>query len=367
MPSKKSPGGFPQRSKVQPRRSPKGAAQRGAATLVLAVVLCFCLTLILIYAAKAATTAQRMAGNDAQARIALGAAQGGLESALIALTGIRIESVSFDADGWTGFAGPSRVLEGGASYSTRISNRGLMPGDIRVLEIESIAVAPDGSGMRVVRQLAARQPWLAHPPPSPLVVRGHADFADLELINQWGSLAAWTGGDFSAGFAAIDVADEPRCDRGVCANDSRLAGITADGFLETFFGRDPQLLALSAAKRTCEICAFAPPDEPNPVYWLDSPVGTVSLSGTLGSEENPLMIVVDGDLILGGDTVIYGALYIRGNWVRGSGGLSLLGSLVVSGDAAPGSTVRLQYEPTRLEPFLTAGPYVRIAGSWSDF
>lgn len=340
--------------------------EAGAATLIVVALLSFCLALMLIYVSRIVVTQQRLAGNDVLARAGLAAAQAGLETALVELAARMPEDPVFDLDGWISFPGPSGSSGDGASYSTRVSNRGLVPFRTDLLDIEATGTPPDGAGTRIVRQLAHQQPWLPTPPPAPLVVRGSAGFAAGTVTNTYRPVAAWMGGELSASALDVDLADESVCGaQGICANDSRLAGLSPADFFETFLNRTPAIFKKSATEAVCGPCVEAA--EGASVLWLEGSGGTVSLSGSFGAEDAPVIVIVNGDLRLLGATEIHGLIYVQGDWLSGPGELSIHGAMMVAGDISDPAPFQLRYEPALLEPFATTGPYARVAGSWSDF
>jgi hypothetical protein len=337
-------------------------SERGAAELLVVAVLALCLLLTMAHASRVVVTGQRLAANDALAPAGLGAAQAGLEAALASLAGLEAEDVVFDGEGWTAFPGPSGALGDGASYATAIGNRGLDAAQLELLEIESTGRGPDGSGVRVVRQLAHRQAWLAHPPPAPLVARGGADLSGVVAVNRHGSIAAWLGGEVTATAAGIDVTGAPPCPpRGVCANDARLAALSPADLAENFLGRTPDLFTRLAP--ACVPCGGASPVLP--VAWLEG--GDAAPYGAIGSDDRPVLLVVRGDLRLIADVEFHGLLVVLGDWLGGAGELSLAGAMIVAGEISGAPAARLRYEPALLQPFAVTGPYARVAGSWSDF
>ena len=315
------------------------------------------MALMLLYAGRVHVSALRLAGQETQARVLSAAAQQGLETALTeAGTLLHEAAPAFDPQGWMELPGPAADLDDGIRIRTVLRNRGLIPSSMELIEIESHA-GGGGGGARAVRQQARLHPWLPHPPPAPLIVGGDADLPGmLELVNDEGSVLAWSGGPFSAPAGALRLAAEPRCPpAGVCEGDARLAALQRAEVFRNFFARDPlSLRAVAAGSQS--------------VVWTGNGSGAVPLGdATFGSADAPVALIIDGDLELTGSVSIDGLLYVHGDWLHGPGSIEIRGAMIVAGSAHHRGPARLHYRSDRLARLAETGVYARIAGSWNDF
>lgn len=343
---------------------------RGAATLLLVALLLMSAALLVFYAARVGMTEQRLIANDVLAHEAGAAAQAGLEHAFDMLTGLDATTLPFDGEGRFVLDGPTAALDNGARYSTRVHNHGLTPGDATLLHIESLGAASDGIGVRTIRQLARHDPWLAHPPPVPLITRGDAVLAADAVLRNPDGPAAWSGGGLTAPVSAlIEFAASAACPAdGICAGDGRLAAMSDNAFLANFFGRPAVSLRARALRLTCTACAadvLATSDgQPS---WIDSSDDTVVVAGgAAGTPESPVILIIDGDLEIAADASVHGLVYVRGDWRPGAGALAVSGAVIVAGAVREPRFV-LDYDAVVLERLTTRGPYARVAGSWIDF
>ena len=132
---------------------------------------------------------------------------------------------------------------------------------------------------------------------------------------------------------------------------------------------DDELAALilgpSGTLRAPALLATLAASSEGTVVWLEA--GTVASGGTLGADDTPVLAVVHGDLRLAADLDVHGLLVVLGDWLGGTGELSLVGALVVTGEVSGAPAARLRYAPAILERLQATGPYVRVAGSWMDF
>jgi hypothetical protein len=344
---------------------------RGAAILFLVTLLLFPAGLLALYAARVILSEQRLSANDVRAHEAQHAAQAGLEAAFAALASLDPAEPLFDGDGHIEFSGPAVTLGNGAAFSTRIDNHGLTPWDSGLLHIESTGTASDGVGMQVVRQLARRDPWLAHPPPAPLVARGAVTLAgDGAIDNADRPYAVWSGGAAVVPASVqITVTGAPACPvEGVCDADARIAALSPDGLFANFFGRPPGLMASLSRITQCDVCAGDGLDGDDRPLWIEGAAETITIvGGAAGSPETPVILVIDGDLSIAADMTVHGLIHVLGDWLPGGGALTLHGAMTVAGAVQDPGRVTLAYDSEILDQLGARGPYARIAGSWSDF
>jgi Tfp pilus assembly protein PilX len=347
------------------------ARDRGAATLFLVTLLLMSAGLLAWHAARVGLTGQRLSANDVLAHEALSAAQGGLESAFADIARLDPAAAVFDSDGLFVIDGPEATLANGARFTTRLHNHGLTPWDTTLLRVESEGISSDGIGRRIVQQLARLDPWLAHAPPATLVA--HDDIAlsdDAMLRNRFRPYAVWSGGGFVAPDPVlIDVVGTAPCPlAGVCDDDDRLAGLSADAFFSNFFGHPADTVQAGSVVITCATCDAGDLPAGEWPLWLGGDAGFVEIAGgSIGSLAAPVLLVIDGNLLVGADTTIHGLVYVRGDWLPGAGGLSVQGAMIIAGAVREPGILALEYDPAILDLLAARGPYARIAGSWTDF
>lgn len=119
------------------------------------------------------------------------------------------------------------------------------------------------------------------------------------------------------------------------------------------------------------------------------PSGCSSLPGTVGSPDNPVILVLDqsdkggGDIQLdlnGSDAVFYGLLFVHNDvpktgtgdepLVKGNGNQKIFGSLVVEGNVNISGNITVVYDDTSVSSdthkLPTSARFGRVAGSWLD-
>ncbi|HNT38810.1 MAG TPA: pilus assembly PilX N-terminal domain-containing protein [Rubrivivax sp.] len=106
---------------------------------------------------------------------------------------------------------------------------------------------------------------------------------------------------------------------------------------------------------------------PGRVFVLD---GDVALDGgaPIGTETEPVTLVVNGNLGFSAPTTVHGLVYVRAaNWVT-SGHGEILGAVVAQGDVTGAGSFEILYDKAILERLQHAsGSMVLIPGGWKDF
>lgn len=98
------------------------------------------------------------------------------------------------------------------------------------------------------------------------------------------------------------------------------------------------------------------------------------ISGTLGSPSNPIAVVVDGDMDIQANTVIYGMVFVKRSIgqaaeVRIAGGLQVYGALVSEGNVVIRGSPQFIFNETVLANMAFSPGFQRfgvLPGSWSD-
>lgn len=118
---------------------------------------------------------------------------------------------------------------------------------------------------------------------------------------------------------------------------------------------------------------------PGRIVWVNGNA-SLSTSLSLGSDDAPALVVVDGNVNLtGGNFDIVGLLYGMGDITLAGTTLKVRGAVVAARDfSSTGDTITVEYnpahltQPTLIPPVLTqlrlaSGSLVRVPGSWRDF
>ncbi|HJV25673.1 MAG TPA: PilX N-terminal domain-containing pilus assembly protein [Aromatoleum sp.] len=389
--------------------------QGGAATLLVTMVLLVAATLMVLYTSRALVGEQRMSANEMRANQAFEAAQGGLE--------LSIERVNanktFNAASVNGVWSSSN-----SSYTVAYCSTGTFPAAQQCADRSSGGITPactaPGAGdatawvvacgwsddnsarKRIVSFVAQSQP-VPGTIANPLTSHGAVTFSgNSTVVNYFNNLTVWTGNTLAnTGNTGKTVIRRPTSTAGaltsnqvdtevgngnqvcntnqapdlicttstgvfgpdVIQSDSSLAGLTADQFFENFLGLPPTLYKATEAKEVVAGANAGTITDGGKVYWVD---GNATISQDIGSLEHPVVIVVDGDLTLSGNSTIFGIVFVKGNLAT-SGGPKIRGALLATGDVNSAGALNVIYDPEAIRNTKTLGTYASAPGAWRDF
>jgi hypothetical protein len=401
--------------------------QTGAATLVIAVILLIAVTLAVLFTASTAIMETRMSGNEVRAKQAHAAAQAGIDHAIAFY---RVNGVPRDNNGEPNTT-PLQPVEpnptaGGYEVTGEYQVQFCSP-DTVLTEACTCAAPPTGlvaliyscgwSDDRAATQrlsIAVAAPAAlppGGPPDAPLISRGNANLltGNATIINWYTNTTVWTGGqttglsntsttlirdpknpnaelDGSApsfgnaqcnnpptGYICTSRADSFGPD--VIGSDITLASLSDDDYFGFFFGFPPDGSdALEYYKSTIQSGNMNPAGgiadvQDGQVYWFDNSQAINQGNLTLGSPENPVVLIIDGNLSIGANVDIYGIVMATGT-LEGNGNVNVYGSLIVGSTNMQGSgNVKIIYDPDILLQAAEASGRIggTLAGTWRDW
>lgn len=379
--------------------------QDGAATLVVAVVLLVAVTLAVLFTASTAIMETRMSANEVRAKQAHAAAQAGIDHAIALVRTAPIPSdlsaIVNDQDRYR-FRFCRRPEDLVADDQCSCGTEG--PSG-RTAVVYSCGRSDDGSAVQRL-SIAVSSPGVlppGGPPAAPLISRGNANVltGGATIINYYTNLTVWTGQSVlgqsntsttlirDANAAAPTLIDDPTdandpprqiwtdapepgtspgCNNPptgyVCTSrgsnfgpdvidaDTSLSALSDADYFERFFGAEPDayrdaILPINKTSPYGTLSGLAGVI-PGQVFWID---GDVTLDRSLGTVENPVVLIVDGDLAIGSNHTIHGVVAVTGD-ASGSGTPTIRGSLIVGGQSnfgggggSGGANVKLIYDP----------------------
>jgi hypothetical protein len=400
----------------RPGMFPHHLQQRGAASLVVSLIILALITMVTIYTSKSIITEQKITNNDYRAKQAFEAAEAGI--------GVAINYYSDDPD-----LNSDGVLDGvfdsdndgvGDSANSMVgtSNRVIvnatdLSGNMTILRITSQGFSDDDTAMSTIVQVISTVNPLPNTPSNPFTTRSNVTITGAATIhNPEGHSTIWSGGDVDLGSnnaTATEVADVtdpnyPGCmdysktETGHCdviqssnkvtvgldviEHDSNLSNLDDSDFFENFFGMS--LTNFHESMVTLETTgANADTDvqlATNEIIWVDGDT-TFTNNTTVGckavvtgtnvcsnSNTKPSIMIIDGDVNIGGTFQFYGILYVTGSIVI-SGASTVYGAMVGGSTVTnqTGGSLNIWYDSNVLDAVKRNGPLGSSAGSWRDF
>jgi|APDOM4702015118_1054815.scaffolds.fasta_scaffold02900_3 Tfp pilus assembly protein PilX len=409
------------------------ARQRGAGALVAVVLLYVAMAIIVVFANRSLIFEQKTSANQYRATMALEAAEAGIEWATTMLnkSGL-INATCNDLASGSGFSFRDKYLDyvngsqtwnlnaasgtvvaacvtsqagtdwtcscptaGTAPSVTAPAGGGFKPGFAVAFVTNAATRAVDlvsygctsaitnatcaGDAAATVRVTLASVVALATTPGAPLTARGSVSIGNAALGVQNGDPGS-AGITVNAGMGVdasnLRITSTPGTPpwATVVGNDPSLRNSTEDQMFQTFFGmpkatwRDSVADAILTCPCTESTIATALAGNKRKL-WLQGNL-VMNANQTLGSVDDPFMMIVDGTIEMRGDLEVYAVIYATGiTWDNTGGGSALLvGAAISEGNYTGNGSPDYYYDPRVMNNLIAIpGRFVRVPGTWRDF
>jgi len=362
--------------------NPRLTFEHGAAILAITLILLFSLSLITFYGARVGVTEQKISANEYRAKQAFEAAQAGLEIGAAYLNNRIIrKQVLTDADN-DGLIDHQQVnitsgtLPNNTSYMITYNNDAWR-NDLRLIEINSVGWSDDKSASANIRQALQVIPLLINITDAGVTSRENIIMdGNIELINTATDITAKAGGLVTLlGDSQATTSDTG--DNGIEENNPELQGLlTNDDFFEYFFGVTKSDTLLQNIHITCNESSCLnqdnepvnPGEYPGENIWI---TGDTTIDSNMGTEDHPVILIVDGNLTLAGDSSIWGLIYIteNGHAIHAPGNGHLHGALIAeNSNFLANGNLAIEYDVSAITPPKGGnGLFAKVAGTWRDF
>ena len=401
--------------------------QRGAAALPVGILLLFIAALVLIAVSRMTLMEQRISGNEIRVRQALQAGQAGINHATAYMKAGGIDRVSptNQADTITAL-----TLTTGASYQTYFCDPSpdsspdpYPPLDACVTAtsratcgsgfttkarfgiplVLACGRSDDGIALQPVVVSFARATTLADSPDNPVISKGTINVqGSATVTNYFTNLTIWTGDPFGSvgnsgktfvrnpnvpqpSMSAIPPERPTSCkltENYLCLTDKTVEGpdvidmdltlknLPDEDMFENFFGTDFVTYRDDIATRSIASNQVDILDEENvsgEAVVITGSAADVDLpGGIIGSRDNPVVLIIEGNWDQGGNTTVYGIVYVRGDMdVRGN--VTVYGNVSVEGGVGGTGSLDVIYDPYAIEGSKRLGKPGMLSGSWRDW
>ncbi len=260
----------------------------------------------------------------------------------------------------------------------------------------------DGLGRTMISQLVGTRKGINSGPSNPLTAKGYVDVnGSATVTNYFNNLTVWSGdalksiGNSGKTFvrnptvpppeAIVTPPDRPTsCSTSadyVCTTDKNskgpdvididptLSNLPDDKMFTSYFG----VADLAAYKAT----VATKPDVINETAGTLSGVlgqaivvnGNLStnMNFTIGSRDRPVVLIIDGNWTGGGNTTIYGVVYVTGN-IDLNGNKTIYGAAVIEGNVDVTGSLDVIYDPVAVSNAKNGvGKAGWLPGSWRDW
>jgi len=349
--------------------------QRGAATLLVAVVLLIAVVGISFLMSDVVIREQQFVGNEYRAKQAFHAAQGGVDYAIAYMT----VGADQDDDGSPDALASAAI--GVGQYAVSLSDIS-SSADGSIVEVHATGYSDDGSVVRDIYQAFGEMPVLGNPPAVPVVAKGSFYASgNFSVTNNVENITIWTGetvGSWGSSNTYISIDGTPNqlsstkntMGPDVIDGDDNLADATEDELLQNFFGMDWAGLQSQATRYDLPA---DPADASGMIYLGNSDPSDTSYSLTIndagpwGSQEHPIILVVNGELRMSGNVEFYGVIVTR-DMVKAAGTPVINGGIIATGDVDFGAgNFSVIYDEAAVNNTSKIFVLGSVNGSWRDW
>lgn len=344
--------------------------QMGLSTLVISTLLLVASTLIVLLAASYSAMQKKTSANQNRNTQAFEAAEAGLEYGVIYLQQNSSTITANPVSGHINYTDNSitNVSQGnGSKYSIQYTNPTANNYDL--IQITTTGSSDDNTSTRVVSQQVQKKPYLSTTPTSSLVAVGTVSVdGSASVANTTnGGVAIQSGGQVTQKTGSVTGS--------VQQNISSLSNSTSDSFFNSYFGATTNTIKSLAGTfctntSTCTSngSSVSLGSNTTGIVWVDSASElNDSVASTIGSAQNPVILIINGDLNVNGNITINGVLVVLGNTAIGNGTATINGTLLTTGSVSASGNISVSYNSSVVTIAHSFSTYVKIPGSWKDF
>lgn len=401
--------------------------QQGAITLLTALILLICITLVTLVASKTVLVETQISADNyrmAQAVAAANAAMdfgvgyfdnGGFDQKINATGAAGNDSV-VDTFADMSYTSGSQTTTASLTFNNAAGTRCVAAGSTPNMKsglITAVGRSDDDLAVRTISQCVGTiDVFGGNGPKQSLISRGAVGLTgNYQIINRFYNTTAWSGDAVNIGESASastymrpigtnesdytrtqleddDTSNaytsQPVSDRNkgngvdTIASDPRLGSLTGDEFFNNFFYGDRTMMKelADSLDQVYSAADIGSAIGKTGVVWVD---GNATMNGgTYGTSTNPVILIIDGNLRATGNPDVNGLLYVTGQ-LDAAGTVGVLGSVIVEGDPSMvpagedpvegAGGVDLIYTPYTLDRSANPikGTTTVISGSWRDW
>lgn len=397
---------------IRPSRRCGGCAQRGVMALLVTALLFLMSMLILLYVNRGAVTEQRMSANELRAKAAFAQATAGIDHALAYM---REGGIDQDAT-----AGPDAIAGGRyrAAFCSLAAEPPACPNALGVLNACAQPADPadvlayacgwsdDNSSVQRVVQHLRGSASTAGNASTPLISKGATDLltGGASIFNFENDLTVWAGGpllgqsntgktfvrdtfnyprDVPNNIDYRNTGNSPGCNNppdgytcttqgstvghDVVAGDTSLGLASPEAYFQRFMGKPPEVyketVVLDKFKVSPGEFAGLGSSVNGNVVWV---TGDLNVSNNLGTQDRPVILVVEGKLSFSGSPVINGIVFAMGDFETAASP-TVYGSLITAGSASATGNLKIIYDSKIIARVSNIGRAAKVAGTFRDW
>lgn len=357
----------------------KNKLQHGEVILTIVFVLLGTISLLVLFVANAGIIGAHVIANEYQTQQAFEAAAAGMDYGVVYLQENSNSIIAdSDADGTINTNSFSQTLSDGSNFTLSYTNP--VANDFTLIEITVVGTSADSNASRQMKQLVKFVSFGEYFTPLPLVTKGYVEITGSALVrNLVTPTTIWSGSNIDfQGAGHTESNDGSGSSKSythtdVVPNYSALGGLSNDVFFTNFFGVSAETVKSSAnsyfSSNDTKIYNSELEGKQGELIWIDQTGGDAKITSAvqIGSQANPVILVVNGDFKTSGSPVIYGFIYVTGN-LELTGNEQINGGIIANGEAKLDGSSEVIYNATVLDNVRNSfGLFNIVPGSWKDF
>lgn len=362
-------------------------AQQGAATLIISVMLLVTITLIVVFAANYNVMQQKVTSNSYQNNQAYEAAEAGLEFGIVYLkqnsATILANPVSGYIPAYTNAATQNVALANNSTFTIAYANP--VANNYNLITITSTGTSSDSTSTRTMSQKVQLGSLLSTPPTVPLITKGSVTMSGNAVISNpnggstinSSSTIGFSGNSKTTVAGGVTGSNSSITGADLTQNNATTAAMSNQTFFQTYFGSTQSAVQATVAHSYSNSTTTSYNSILNGMtgtsIWIDQTGGQANISGNtvIGSAANPVLMIVNGNLDISGNAIVYGFIYVIGGVATDLTGNAKIYGGVVSTDALSlsGNTL-ITFNTAVLTAIQTQagmGYFAKVPGAWKDF
>lgn len=367
---------------------PKLKYSRGAATLIFAVILIVICTMIVFFAANFSRMQDTTVANQVRQTQAFEAAEAGIEFGIAYLEENNTTILANPVNGFINYTNASLTnvaLGNGSSFSVTYTNP--VANNYNLVQITSTGRNDDNTAVKVITQQVQFGSLLVTSPTATITSKGSVSMTgNGGVTNTTNNTTIISGSTVGmSGSAKTTTASGVSSTPGnygadIQQNNNAISSQSNDDFFASFFGTTDtsaiqnQFSNVYTNSQSTNYAGTLNGMEGTTV-WINqtgSSVANFSGNSTIGTAQNPVLMVVNGPLNVTGNVTIYGFVFVIGpsGIANLTGNINVVGGMVTTDDLTITGNADVIFNPTVLNNIRnnpSTRYYAKVPGSWKDF
>lgn len=359
---------------------------RGAATLVMTLIIMSVTGLIILFAANFGRLEDKSISNINRGQQAYSAAQAGLEYGINYLDSNQTAILANPVGGYIPAYSDSNTsnvsLANGSKYTITYSNP--IANNYTLIKISSTGISDDSTATRTISQLVKFGSLLLNTPTVPLTSKGEIELSgNSQIVNTYSNNTVKSGqgvdihGSASTILSSGTSSTSGNIKSDIQQNVGSISSMSNSDFFTSYFGQTSSAISgsfnnyYSNNSNTNYSSTLA--GKSGTSIWIDQTAGTATINGntTIGTSTNPVLMVVNGNVKFTGNVTIYGYIFVLGNTETDlTGNVTIVGGMGTTSDINATGSIQVVYSPSVLSNLQNNGSmryYAKVPGSWKDF